>query len=91
MMQKFTMFCLALQPTDLEFGIIGREYYSALSLCIHIVFHSFYTDSDKCEIAENYMTGYRVVFDMENLKLGWSNSNCKYLCFCHLDLKSSFF
>ncbi|KAG8660423.1 hypothetical protein MANES_02G156500v8 [Manihot esculenta] len=47
--QKFTMFCLALQPTDLEFGIIGQ----------------------------NYMTGYRVVFDMENLKLGWSNSNCQ--------------
>ncbi|XP_057994289.1 aspartic proteinase-like protein 1 isoform X2 [Hevea brasiliensis] len=47
--QKFTMFCLALQPIDLNYGIIGQ----------------------------NFMTGYRVVFDMENLKLGWSNSNCQ--------------
>ncbi|KAJ9167059.1 hypothetical protein P3X46_021738 [Hevea brasiliensis] len=46
---KFTMFCLALHPTDLNYGIIGQ----------------------------NFMTGNRVVFDMENLKLGWSNSNCQ--------------
>ena len=24
------------------------------------------------------MIGYRMVFDIENLKLGWSNSSCKY-------------
>lgn len=24
------------------------------------------------------MTGYRVVFDRENLKLGWSHSNCEF-------------
>ncbi|XP_015571415.2 aspartic proteinase-like protein 1 [Ricinus communis] len=47
--QEFAVFCLTLQPTDLNYGIIGQ----------------------------NYMTGYRVVFDMENLKLGWSSSNCK--------------
>jgi len=29
--------------------------------------------------AENFMTGYRMVFDRENLKLGWSRSNCKAL------------
>ncbi|RVW56074.1 Aspartic proteinase-like protein 1 [Vitis vinifera] len=27
--------------------------------------------------AENFMWGYRMVFDRENLKLGWSTSNCK--------------
>ena len=24
------------------------------------------------------MTGYRMVFDRENLKLGWSRSNCEF-------------
>ncbi|CAK7347091.1 unnamed protein product [Dovyalis caffra] len=28
-------------------------------------------------IGQNFMTGYRMVFDMENLKLGWSNSSCQ--------------
>ncbi|CAM8881795.1 hypothetical protein QQ045_020258 [Rhodiola kirilowii] len=27
-------------------------------------------------IGQNFMTGYRMVFDRENLKLGWSRSNC---------------
>ncbi|XP_073103650.1 aspartic proteinase-like protein 1 isoform X1 [Elaeis guineensis] len=27
-------------------------------------------------IGQNFMTGYRIVFDRENLKLGWSQSNC---------------
>lgn len=31
----------------------------------------------KCN-AENYMTGYRMVFDRENLKLAWSRSNCEF-------------
>ena len=26
---------------------------------------------------ENYMAGYRIVFDRENMKLGWSASKCK--------------
>lgn len=30
---------------------------------------------------ENFMTGYRMVFDREKLKLGWSSSNCEYSCF----------
>ncbi|KAK1302592.1 Aspartic proteinase-like protein 1 [Acorus calamus] len=29
--------------------------------------------------AENFMMGYRLVFDRENLKLGWSRSNCNEL------------
>lgn len=35
--------------------------------------------------AENYMMGYRIVFDREHMKLAWSKSNCKYrrfLWFC---------
>lgn len=44
-------FCLAIQPTDGDVGIIGQ----------------------------NFMTGYRLVFDRENLKLGWSRSNCQDL------------
>ncbi|KAJ3695787.1 hypothetical protein LUZ60_001164 [Juncus effusus] len=30
-------------------------------------------------IGQNFMTGYRLVFDRENLKLGWSQSNCDEL------------
>ncbi|KAJ9670802.1 hypothetical protein PVL29_027000 [Vitis rotundifolia] len=43
-------FCLAIQPTDGDIGILGQ----------------------------NFMTGYRMVFDRENLKLGWSRSNCEF-------------
>lgn len=32
--------------------------------------------------SENLMLGYRLVFDRENLKLGWSHSNCKII-FCN--------
>lgn len=27
--------------------------------------------------AENFLEGYRMVFDWENMKLGWSRSKCK--------------
>ncbi|XP_042494701.1 aspartic proteinase-like protein 1 isoform X2 [Macadamia integrifolia] len=30
-------------------------------------------------IGQNFMTGYRLVFDKENLKLGWSRSSCQDL------------
>lgn len=29
--------------------------------------------------AENFMTGLRVVFDRENLVIGWKESDCKYI------------
>ncbi|KAJ9177647.1 hypothetical protein P3X46_012842 [Hevea brasiliensis] len=35
------------------------------------------TDEDIGTIGQNFMTGYRVVFDRENLKLGWSRSDCE--------------
>lgn len=28
---------------------------------------------------ENFMTGYRMVFDRENHKLGWTRSSCEYI------------
>ncbi|KAA8546851.1 hypothetical protein F0562_003280 [Nyssa sinensis] len=37
------------------------------------------TDGDIGTIGQNFMTGYRMVFDRENLKLGWSSSNCQDL------------
>ncbi|KAL4645443.1 hypothetical protein ACB092_02G235600 [Castanea dentata] len=37
------------------------------------------TDEDIGTIGQNYMTGYRMVFDRENLKLAWSRSNCQDL------------
>ncbi|CAL2266640.1 unnamed protein product [Prunus armeniaca] len=35
------------------------------------------TDGDIGTIGQNFMMGYRTVFDRENLKLGWSRSNCQ--------------
>ncbi|XP_031264338.1 aspartic proteinase-like protein 1 isoform X1 [Pistacia vera] len=37
------------------------------------------TDGDIGTIGQNFMTGYRVVFDRENLKFGWSHSDCQDL------------
>ncbi|XP_061374033.1 aspartic proteinase-like protein 1 [Gastrolobium bilobum] len=34
-------------------------------------------DGDYGTIGQNFLTGYRVVFDRENLRLGWSRSNCQ--------------
>ncbi|KAK4390187.1 Aspartic proteinase-like protein 1 [Sesamum angolense] len=34
-------------------------------------------DGDIGLIGQNFFMGYRIVFDWENLKLGWSNSNCQ--------------
>ncbi|KAK8490211.1 hypothetical protein V6N12_011360 [Hibiscus sabdariffa] len=33
-------------------------------------------EGDVGTIGQNFMTGYRMVFDRENMKLGWSSSNC---------------
>lgn len=30
-------------------------------------------------LAENFMTGYRIIFDRENMILGWKNTSCKYI------------
>ncbi|KAI5405999.1 aspartic proteinase-like protein 1 isoform X2 [Lathyrus oleraceus] len=37
------------------------------------------TEGDMGTIGQNYMTGYRLVFDRENKKLAWSRSNCQDL------------
>jgi hypothetical protein len=29
-------------------------------------------------VSENFLMGYHMVFDRENLWFGWSRSNCKY-------------
>ncbi|KAK9949677.1 hypothetical protein M0R45_005194 [Rubus argutus] len=36
-------------------------------------------DGDIGTIGQNFMTGYRTVFDRENMKLGWSRSKCQDL------------
>ncbi|KAI4337735.1 hypothetical protein L6164_016113 [Bauhinia variegata] len=35
------------------------------------------TDDDYGTIGQNFMMGYNMVFDRENLRFGWSNSNCE--------------
>ncbi|XP_023545012.1 aspartic proteinase-like protein 1 isoform X2 [Cucurbita pepo subsp. pepo] len=46
--QGYKLFCLTLEETDDDYGVIGQ----------------------------NLMVGYRLVFDRENLQLGWSKSKC---------------
>ncbi|XP_057783757.1 aspartic proteinase-like protein 1 isoform X4 [Salvia miltiorrhiza] len=36
-------------------------------------------DGDIGTIGQNFMTGYQIVYDRENFKMGWSQSNCKDL------------
>ncbi|KNA25215.1 hypothetical protein SOVF_008540 isoform A [Spinacia oleracea] len=36
-------------------------------------------EGDMAIIGQNFMTGYRMVFDRENMKLGWSHSDCQDL------------
>lgn len=51
------------------------------------IFLLFFTCSKiYCYNAENFMTGYRTVFDRENLKLAWSRSNCEF-SFLSIDIK----
>ncbi|QCE00484.1 aspartyl protease family protein [Vigna unguiculata] len=35
------------------------------------------TDNDYATIGQNYLMGYRMVFDRENLRFGWSRWNCQ--------------
>ncbi|KAJ8769578.1 hypothetical protein K2173_005181 [Erythroxylum novogranatense] len=52
------------------FVIYGMEGMAGFCLAIQPA------DGDIGTIGENFMTGYRVVFDRENLKLRWSHSTC---------------
>ncbi|PKI76365.1 hypothetical protein CRG98_003287 [Punica granatum] len=58
---------------DPVFLIYGMEGVAAFCLAIQPA------DGDIGTIGHNFMTGYRMVFDRENLKLGWSHSNCQGL------------
>ncbi|XP_057468886.1 aspartic proteinase-like protein 1 [Actinidia eriantha] len=53
------------------FQITDNQEATLLCLGIHP------TDEVIGIIGQNLMTGYRMVFDRENLKLGWSHSNCQ--------------
>ncbi|XWS33287.1 hypothetical protein CRYUN_Cryun22dG0068400 [Craigia yunnanensis] len=57
-------------PVFLVYGIQG---VSGFCLAIQPV------EGDVGIIGQNFMTGYRMVFDRENMKLGWSPSNCQDL------------
>ncbi|KAL1831003.1 hypothetical protein ACET3Z_000654 [Daucus carota] len=50
--------------------IFDDQGISGFCLAIHP------TDSNVALIGQNYLRGYRMVFDRENLKLGWSPSDC---------------
>ncbi|KAF8012070.1 hypothetical protein BT93_I0256 [Corymbia citriodora subsp. variegata] len=56
---------------DPVFKVYGMEGLEGFCLAI------LPTDEDMGTIGQNFMMGYRMVFDRENLKLGWSRSNCQ--------------
>ncbi|KAL2498777.1 Aspartic proteinase-like protein 1 [Abeliophyllum distichum] len=58
---------------DPVFVIYGTQ--GAVGFCLAIQ----PTDEDIATIGQNFMTGYRMVYDRENFKLGWSRSNCQDL------------
>ncbi|XP_030468685.2 aspartic proteinase-like protein 1 isoform X2 [Syzygium oleosum] len=58
---------------DPVFKVYGMEGLAGFCLAIQP------TDGDIGTIGQNFMMGYRMVFDRENLKLGWSRSNCQDL------------
>lgn len=55
------------------FVVYGIQGVSGFCLAIQPV------EGDVGTIGQNFMTGYRMVFDRENMKLGWSPSNCQDL------------
>ncbi|KAB5556536.1 hypothetical protein DKX38_007445 [Salix brachista] len=62
-------------PVFMIYGIQG-----AIGFCLAIQ----PADGDIGTIGQNFMMGYRVVFDRENLNLGWSRSNCEFSGISHL-------
>ncbi|KAK6922967.1 Xylanase inhibitor, C-terminal [Dillenia turbinata] len=52
------------------FFVYGKEGVVGFCLAIQPA------DGDVGTIGQNYMTGHRMVFDRENLTLGWSHSTC---------------
>ncbi|KAK8653552.1 hypothetical protein V6N13_127545 [Hibiscus sabdariffa] len=55
------------------FVVYGIQGVSGFCLAIQPM------EGDVGTIGQNFMTGYRMVFDRENMKLGWSSSNCQDL------------
>ncbi|XVF15127.1 hypothetical protein REPUB_Repub09cG0122700 [Reevesia pubescens] len=55
------------------FVVYGIQGVSGFCLAIQPM------EGDVGTIGQNFMTGYRMVFDRENMKLGWSPSNCQDL------------
>ncbi|KAL8472045.1 hypothetical protein ACS0TY_029321 [Phlomoides rotata] len=55
------------------FVIYGAQ--GAVGFCLAVQL----ADGDIGTIGQNFMTGYQIIFDRENFKLGWSRSNCNYL------------
>lgn len=71
--QGIYVYCLAIVKSD-DVNIIGREYVETkphFQICYFVVFIEFII------FAENFMTGYQIVFNNEKLALGWKASNCK--------------
>ncbi|KAL2906051.1 Aspartic proteinase-like protein 1 [Bienertia sinuspersici] len=60
------------------FPVIGDQGIMGYCLAIERA------EGDIAIIGHNFMTGYRMVFDRENMKLGWSHSDCKCSELCCL-------
>ncbi|EYU37088.1 hypothetical protein MIMGU_mgv1a025500mg, partial [Erythranthe guttata] len=58
-------YCLAIVKSE-DINIIGREYWKYRSVTCLLV----------SIVSKNFMTGYRLVFDREEMVLGWKEANC---------------
>ncbi|CAI0461381.1 unnamed protein product [Linum tenue] len=68
------LYCLGLVKSG-NVNIIGREcHYLWFGLVSSTL--RFLLSSSSCLSTENFMTGYRIIFDRDRNVLGWKSSNC---------------
>ena len=83
------MYCLGiLKSVNFKLNIFGRKYPQYLVLRFTYLLHGAEADREEerkfvlnvlyvCVFTENFLSGYRIVFDRERMVLGWKRSNCK--------------
>ena len=80
------MYCLGiLKSVDFKINIIGRKYHNTEIYTVDIQYIELTQTKKRAQaecifiwlVAENFMSGYRIVFDRERMILGWKRSDCK--------------
>jgi len=79
---------ISAEPLFLFSSVFCSHMYSDRPVSGYVIFAIYMitlilADIDYCLsfdtfVSENYLMGYRMVFDRENLRFGWSRWNCEY-------------